>query len=367
MTERRKSLLELRTHDAVARIAGRHLDAASRGLIRLGNPDDPKGLHAFRTAVRRLRSLLRAYGPWLGRVAGRKVRRRLRELTQATNAGRDADVQLDWLSTQREQFTAEERPGQRWLSSRLRARKRRAYQSAGAKLSREFAGIVQLIGKRIGDADDAAPRQFRVALLEVLDPMVAGLRQRLAAISAPDDEKNVHRSRIQVKRLRYLIEPLRNELAEAQPVVRLLKELQTVLGDLHDMHVLEAELATAVEEAATEKARRLHRLALDGDEKLLKREHRRDEGPGLVMLAARARDRRDAHYSDLRRNWLANRVWRLQPDLDSLRRALLPPDRTADRPRASPQTGVAKVRPLVGASRGSDGQADFKQRRSAKF
>ncbi len=302
------SLFELTTQDAVARIAGRYLDAAARGLNKLENPDDPKGLHGFRIAIRRLRSLLRAYRPWLGRVAGRKVRRRLRDLTRSTNAWRDADVQLEWLSTQNEQFTAQERPGRNWLLRRLRDRKRRSYRSTGTELSRDFADAVQLIGSRMDDVAEVEPREFRDVWLELLEAAAEEFRKRIAAISGPDDEKNVHECRIRVKRLRYLIEPLRKELAEARTAVRSLKKLQTLLGELHDMHVLEGELATAAEEAATEKARRLHRLALDGDAKSLKYEQRRDESPGLVMLAARAREHRDGLYALLERNWLADRA-----------------------------------------------------------
>jgi hypothetical protein len=206
-----------------------------------------------------------------------------------------------------------------WLQRRLRERMRRSRRSAGAGLARDFADTVQLIGHRKGDAQAAEPRLFRDALFEVLESTDAGLQRRLAAIAGPDDEKNVHKARIQIKRLRYLVEPLRTELPEARPVVRQLKELQTLLGELHDMHVLENELATAVEEAATEKARRLHRLALEGDEKSLQREQRRDQSPGLVMLAARARECRNDLHRQFDGKWLTHRHPGLRRDLERLR------------------------------------------------
>ena len=55
---------------------------------------DREALHDFRVAVRRLRSVLRAYRRWLGRAAARKARRRFRSLAATTNDGRDAEVQL---------------------------------------------------------------------------------------------------------------------------------------------------------------------------------------------------------------------------------------------------------------------------------
>jgi len=346
-----KLLLDLPTQDAGRRVAGNYLNAAARGLRRLDDPNDPKGLHAFRVSIRRLRSLLRAYRPWLGRVAGRKVRRRLRDLTRATNVARDADVQIIWLSAQREQLARQDLPGFDWLLRRLRDRKKRAERSGRAQLRKDFARIEQSMGNRMDDDGTPEPRPFRNAFLEVLEPGLAELRKRLVAISAADDEEAVHRSRIQAKRVRYLVEPLRKELAEARALVRPLKDLQNLLGELHDTHVLEDELAAAIEEAATEKAKRLHRLALDGDETSLKRNQRQDERLGLVTLAARARERRDALYSELKRSWLANRGRGLQADFESLRDALLPLassfQATAINADSRPSPGASRNRRLL--------------------
>lgn len=319
MANEKKSLLDMPAHEAVAKIARRHLAAAARGLIRLENPGDPKGLHGFRTAIRRLRSLLRAYKPWLGKVAGDKVRRRLRELTEATNSVRDVDVQLQWLSLQHETLTRDERTGYVWLQRRLRSRQRREYRAADKSIGGQFADIVKLIGKRLKNDGAVSRVSFRQAFLEALAPQTVDLQQRLAAISGPGDMKKVHRLRIQVKRLRYLIEPLRTELAQVRPVIKQLKALQTGLGELHDMHVFEEELGTAFEDAAMEKAQRLHRLALHSDEKALKRQLRRDESLGLATLASRARERRNDLYEDLRRHWPDNGAG-LRSDLTMLSR-----------------------------------------------
>jgi CHAD domain-containing protein len=94
------SLLELPVERVLRRLVRRQLRAAARGVERAQVPDDHKGLHAFRVAIRRLRSLLRAYRRRLGRAAGKKPRRRLRELSRVTNAARDAHVQLTWLSAE---------------------------------------------------------------------------------------------------------------------------------------------------------------------------------------------------------------------------------------------------------------------------
>jgi CHAD domain-containing protein len=313
-----KSLLELPTRDAAIRIAGRHLAAAAKGLRRLANPDDARALHAFRVAIRRLRSLLRAYQPWIGRMAGRKLRRGLRELMRGTNAARDVEIQLAWLTGHCGTLGRSERPGGAWLMRRLQRRKRRAYRAAREHLARDFRDVARRMRRRIRDPGDAEPGAYRDALAERIMGGAAKLRARVSSIAAADDEENVHRSRIQVKRLRYLVEPLRKELPEARQLVRALGKLQDLLGELRDLHVLQRGLARELERAAAEKARRLHALAMANRPDLLAREQRVDERLGLLALAGRARDERDRLFARLQRDWLGRAATLLKVEVDSL-------------------------------------------------
>ncbi len=321
----RKSLLDLPTRDVLARVAGGYLEAAARGLVRLDKPADPMALHAFRVAIRRLRSLLNAYRPWLGRVAGRKVQRRLRDLTRSTNVVRDADVQIAWLLSQHDKLARDERTGFNWLLRQLRASRRREYTSAGRKkLGRDFASIVRLVGKRIKGIDEPERRPFREAFLDLLEREVTAFREQLAAIAGAGDAKNIHRSRIRTKRLRYLVEPLCRESPEARAVVRPLKRLQGLLGDLHDMQVLGEGIARGIEKAAQEKAQRLHRLTVDGAASALVRERRRDEILGLLGLASRAREQCDRLYGKFEQEWLTNRRFELRDEIRAFRAVIVP-------------------------------------------
>jgi CHAD domain-containing protein len=318
-----KLLLDQPTHIALARVVGNYLDAAYRGLERLEKPFDPKELHAFRVSIRRLRSLLHAYRPWLGRVAGPKPRRRLRELTQTTNAVRDADVAIDRLLSLRDKLARDERAGFDWFLRRLQTRRRRGYTSAARKkLGSDFVSIAQLIRNRIDRIDEPEQRPFRTTFLDLLEPEVTGFREQLAAITGASDERIIHRSRIQSKRLRYLIEPLHKEFAEARALIRPLRHLQSLLGELHDMQVLEEEIGRGIEKAAKEKARRLHRLAVDGAVSALARERSRDEILGLLALASRSRERSKQLYARFEREWLTNRQFELREEIGALRAAI---------------------------------------------
>ncbi|HET7039062.1 MAG TPA: CHAD domain-containing protein, partial [Gemmatimonadales bacterium] len=296
-------LLPLPVRAAVARVARDRLREADHALARLGRAGDAEALHDFRVAVRRLRSLLRAYRRWLGRVAAKPVRRRLRRLGRATNAGRDAEVQLAWVEQVRPTVAPRERTGVTWLARRLRERKRDAYRAARRDLRTRFKSAHTATDRRLEALPEGGP-PFRDAFATLLREHAADLEARLTALGGADDVGAAHQARISAKRLRYLLEPVRPELAEVRTAVNHLRRLQDVLGELHDAHVRAAGLAEALDDAGREKARRLHALAMAGDAAGLERERRRDERLGLVALDARARARIDDRYAALARRWL---------------------------------------------------------------
>lgn len=338
----RAPLLPLPAPQAVTRIAERYLAEADAALRRLKDPKDAEALHDFRVAIRRLRSLLRAYRRWLGRATGRRVRRRLRDLSRATNAGRDAEVQLLWLETTRGGLSRRERTGAVWLARRLKGQRRDAYRAARKRVRADFVKVADLVRRRLARAPAGGPA-FRDAFVILLAEHATGLEARLAAVRTAADEGEAHAARISAKRLRYLLEPVRPEVASARRAVAHLKRLQDILGDLHDAHVLAATLSDTLETAATEKARRLHALALAGDAGALDKERRRDERLGLVALAARAQGRRDSRFASLARGWLGGAGGRFFDELAALGRELgtpAPPAVPLERERKFLLSGV---------------------------
>jgi hypothetical protein len=175
-----------------------------------------------------------------------------------------------------------------------------------------------MLDRRLGEMKVSDESRFRSAFGEVFVPTADKFRLRLAAIAGSGDYKNIHRTRIQLKRLRYLVEPLRNVLEEARAVDKRLRKLQMLLGKLHDIQVIEAELAAGIEGAAAEKARRMHELAVEGDARRLAQARRRDEGLGLLVLAGRARAQRDELYESFNEEWLADRADALDRELLAL-------------------------------------------------
>jgi CHAD domain-containing protein/CYTH domain-containing protein len=317
-------ILDLAVSDAVAQIADRQLKHAAKALARMRDPGDRTALHNFRVAIRRLRSLLDAYRPWIGRAGGKKSRRRLRALTRMTGLSRDAEVQIAWLEKQRRDRKLGDHAGVDWLLRQVRTRKRNNDRTARNQLGEDFEALAKSLRKRLGAVEDAEPSSFRAAFSDRLEVQADRFFGRLAGIAKADDYKLIHKSRIEAKRLRYVVEPMRGILPEARAVVREMKRLQDLLGRLHDNHVLEAALQAAGEEVASEKARRLHAAAIAGDNAALAREHRKDEQLGLAELAIRAHRERDALFAPLDRQWIRTRTLELTTLVRNLRAVCLP-------------------------------------------
>ncbi len=277
-------------------------DAAAR----LGDPQDAEALHDFRVALRRLRSWIRSFRPLLDDTLRGRWRRELRSVVGATGEARDAEVLQGLVQEELGALSPRHRRAGAWLLARVApaaaAPDPRLAAAAGfarlaphlaAGLGRYQREVAQGRRGRFGDAAAAAVR----AQLEVL-------RAALGAVEGPDDVERAHRARIEGKRLRYLLEPLRQAAPPAVEAVRSMKALQDLLGELHDVHVLSARLADAVVEAAAEGARAMHQALQAEGEDQARAVGLRSHRPGLLALDRRLRARRDALHAALGRGWL---------------------------------------------------------------
>lgn len=271
-------------------LALRYLDEAASALPRLADPTDAESLHDFRVGLRRLRSVLRAYKGELKDTVRGKDRERIATIARGTNDGRDAEVQLIWLEAQAKKAPAKMRAGIQWLAAQVRARMDAGYTAARGETMAHFAKAEQALRERLGYYDQRVvlgepvrPTSFGEITADLLREHVNDLVARHATVADAADQLSIHDTRIAAKRLRYLVEPLKGELENAGALVKRLKELQDVLGDMHDMHVMGATLAAAMEAAVTQ----------------LKRE----EASGLLWLTDAARDDRDRLFARFRKGW----------------------------------------------------------------
>ena len=253
MTLRLPSDLMARPAEEAARIlALSHLRQIGRARVRLDDPQDLEALHDFRVGLRRLRSSLRAYRVQLKGSVSEKMEGSLRKLMRATNAGRDAEVQLTWLRKQGERMHPEEAQGLFWLIGRLEGRKSESLDSTTVEVSRQFGKAAAKFRRRLGTLKveiEPGPgkRQptFGQVTAQAIRQHVARLEKDLKQVRSSADIKQAHRARVAIKRLRYLLEPVARRHPRARDLVSRLKETQDQLGELHDLHILSEEIAAS--------------------------------------------------------------------------------------------------------------------------
>ena len=134
--------------EAARRLALKAVAAARAAERRLDDRTDPEALHDFRVAIRRLRSLLRAYRPQLESSVRKKDRSRLRKLQRTTGGGREADVALEWLTKQQHDLAPEHLTGLNWLSATLLARRRECAQALDAEVREAFKQTAERLEER---------------------------------------------------------------------------------------------------------------------------------------------------------------------------------------------------------------------------
>ncbi len=257
-------------------LALRHLDDAAAARERILAGQDMEALHDFRVALRRLRSDARAWASWLGDTLTPGDRRRLRDLARGTSAARDLEVQLARL--RRAALPPAVLPGALRLAAALQ-NQRRAADHAALRAVHRFPEAEHRLRAHLlhytADIDVRSPLAFvacaAVAAAHAL-ALLSELRASLDAVLASADRERIHAARIAGKRLRYLLEPFRDDLTDGRSAIQRLKALQDAFGDLHDTDVLLGRLMELAPSFATDAPAMLELEALDAQLRLEREE-----------------------------------------------------------------------------------------------
>ena len=201
---------------------------------------DPEELHQMRTAVRRLRAVLRLLRAVLENDVATS-RQELRWLGHLLGAARDADVLSAYFRSALGALAGPEAAVVERVLRRLDARRARARRRVLAALDGpRYAQLVDTVEQTLRD-----PRTIeeRLHLRRIARRQFKKLRKTVAALPhAPSDEE-VHAVRITLRRARYA-----GELAQARRrrrakrFVRRAARLQDVLGDHQDAAIAERAL-----------------------------------------------------------------------------------------------------------------------------
>lgn len=243
--------------DSCRRILSDNLKLIRENLPGTQSDVDTEFLHDLRVALRRTRSLLQLIpNVFTDEAIGRHCDT-LKSLANATNAVRDLDVYILQRGTYRAMIPASLRRGlDRVFDELAAARKthfkemKRYLKSANTQLALD--NWQAFLEEKTPAVSGAMAHVQTLALARML--LAKRFRKILrmgSAITPESPDKKLHNLRLEVKKMRYLLEFF-GSLFEGPEIRRFLKgfrSLQTVLGDFNDYAVQEAMIRRELEAA----------------------------------------------------------------------------------------------------------------------
>lgn len=232
MTRSLDEVLDSPAPAGVRFVALGYLDEWRGTLPRLHAADDAEALHDYRVALRKLRSWLKTFDE-----GGGKAQKQLSALNEATGEARDLEVFEEWLKHDESPAAAHAREQLKSNGEvdvvKLDARTQKLSDKLSERLSRYSLEVP------LGPGAPVVP--FSWAYASALRRLHNDLTESALAVGSIEDPEALHKVRIKAKRLRYALVPLR-DWPEAAEAVKLLKERQDVLGELHDRHAFAESL-----------------------------------------------------------------------------------------------------------------------------
>ena len=216
--------------------------------------DDPDAIHDMRVASRRLQQVLDLLYPKPRPQELRRLRRTIRRSRQLLGDVRNCDVLLEHVgrslgrkrSARREAWTAV----QHYLLTRRSECFIRAMRKIGKmNLPVFYVNLKEFVGRE--RSDDHSGAHHHVVSLEGRSAFSKRLTEALASLAKAFEDQIglshrdtrpavIHGARIATKRLRYLLEVFHAfNVAGSAEALAWLRELQGLLGDWHDLEVLE--------------------------------------------------------------------------------------------------------------------------------
>lgn len=237
--------------DAVRAIALDHLRRMVRLRAKIMRAGKPGAIHDFRVAARRFQQAFDLLLPADPPAELRNLRRKVVRGRRALSAVRDCDVTIALASAH---FAASRRASRdlwRSVAEFLCERRPQKYRRAVRKLrrldlDRTFARLRAVIGppskgSRRGSSEGGhslRPSRFNRKLPSELRRLTNAYNSARGAAARASGTASIHKLRVAVKRLRYLVEIAECfDSAESREALRILRAVQETLGDWHDREI----------------------------------------------------------------------------------------------------------------------------------
>ncbi len=221
----------------------REIDGAREGR-------DIECIHQSRVASRRLRAAFGIFENCFPAKAIRKWRKDIRKLTRAFGPARDTDVQIKYLNKIISKLDINKKSVQQGIKRLLlrttQRREKLQYEviktinklESGAVLADIHSSIEKILFVIHEEESDLKSEYVFRQTSGHIHKRLQELFACRNSLENPDDKKGHHLMRIAAKRLRYTIEICREPYeSRLDNAIKVVKKLQTVLGDIHDCDV----------------------------------------------------------------------------------------------------------------------------------
>lgn len=283
----------------------------------LAEAKDIEFIHRARVASRRLRAAMPLFLACLPKKKSPAWQKQIRSVTRALGAARDADVQIERVKKILKKTPEKAlRPGILRLILRLeqqRAGLQPAVLTAGQELKE--SGVLEQMGRHFtalaaqsGSVYMYTPRLYQHSS-QSINARLADLLAFEPYVTQPEKVTELHEMRIQAKWLRYTMESFASLYSnELQPYLKVIRNAQELLGDIHDCDVWTEFLPRFLEEE------RMRVLDYYGHTRFFNR-----LAPGIQFFQQDLAANRSSLYSefvDSWQKWRADNTWeRLQETL----------------------------------------------------
>jgi CHAD domain-containing protein len=224
--------------------------------------DDPDALHDMRVASRRLQQILDLLYPKPRPQEVRRLRRKIRRSRRCLSDARNCDVLIERVEKDLAAKRASRREAREALLHFLREHRAASFKKSVKKLGKINPAVIyvdlrHLLNPELSTpashehreaaADELTPELFYRRIAESLDGVWRSFESQLTISRSDSRPTVIHGARIATKRLRYLLEVVAAfDVREAKPNLAWLRGLQRLLGEWHDLEVLEQSMIEMV-------------------------------------------------------------------------------------------------------------------------
>lgn len=303
-----------------ARVICQHLASLEAQIEGVKSSKDIEAIHQMRVASRRMRSALAIFNACFRKPIIKSILKDVRDVTSALGEARDLDVHLEYLKGVASNYSsAKLAPGIRRLILRLTQKRQeiqgRVRQAMDRFVKDDVVGAISEWSAPLLAITEGvylfSPALYHLGF-DVITQRLNELESREEVVRDPYEVSELHAMRISAKRLRYTLEAFEELYGDPiKPFLTEVKQIQEILGNVHDLDVWIAMIPAFIEE---EKARIVGYYGHAGPLKRLL--------PGLEAFRQAQVEKRGETYEEFIKEWdaqKAEKVW------DRLRRLINTP------------------------------------------